>query len=390
MEISLGGTYEGVAILAGRVIDEKGAPVADAWVALDGSTARTGPDGAFTLDADDPGETGVLWAAAAGRRPARLERAAASNAAPGAWPEPLELVVGGAPAVIRGRVVDAAGEPVPNAKLRLVDPTDFGSMPIDGMSANILIGSHLESLLAGRRFTYGDVDADDLGRFVLRGLVERAYRVEAIDKRTLVHASASFLAGPDAEGEEVELRLPEAAPPQRVAGRVVHVDGTPAEGARVVLEARRAAEENGTQWTEGAETHADEDGAFAFESGGAATHLWIEGSDPGSGEYVPLAGLDLEDLELVLARTCHAQVVLTDPTEATSVRFLDAEGRVLNPIRFHGNLAWGQDRLELADGRSEAVLLSELAVWLALDRDGEEIRRVPIALVPETLNTLRP
>jgi RNA polymerase sigma-70 factor (ECF subfamily) len=388
MEIVLDELYEGVLVLRGRVVDEEGAAVAGAWISLDGSTAETAPDGTFALDLDGPGESGVLQAAAAGRRPARIERTGETNLDPAAWPRPLELVLTGAPAAIRGRVVDAAGAPVPDAKLRLVDPTPFGSLPVPGMNADIVIGTDLESLLDGRRFSYGDRSADDEGRFALTGLDARAYVVEAIDRRTLAWTSATLAAS--ADGEEVELRLPDVGPTRPVAGRVVHPDGSPAAGARVLLEARRA-EQNESEWIEGAEAVADEEGRFAFATGGAAaTHLWLDGPEPGSGLYVELAGLDLEDLEVVLPRTCHVQVVLTDPAEADAVRFLDAEGATLNPVRFHGNLAWGQERLDLSEGRSEAVLVSELAAWLVLEREEAEVRRVPLALAHGELNTVRP
>ena len=374
-----------VRVLAGRVVDLEGNPVADAWIGLDGVTARSGPEGQFALPIDEPGERGVLMAASSGREPAFLERAAASNLDPAAWPEPLELVIGGPALSIRGRVLDAAGEPVAGAAVELLDKTPFGAIPLND-SSDLLVGAELESLLAGLGCCgYGGAEADAHGHFVLGSLTQREYKLRVHDSQSLTFVELAAAPGP----REIEIRMPDPGPLQRFAGRVVFPDGSPASGAHV----RLMVQAEGQPLRLGAQVTADADGRFATEGAKkVVTHFWIEEAEPlpGNSRFVELAGRDPLRLELVLPRSCHVQVELADPAEATSFELRDAEGNVLNATFYNGNLAWGQPRIDLVEGRSQALLASELATELALYRGDELLRRVPIALAPGELTTVRP
>ncbi len=236
-------------------------------------------------------------------------------------------------------------------------------------------------------YSYGAPTTDAEGRFELAGLTDREYSVEVVDPIRL--ARATFQLVPSAV--EVELRLPETPPPRRVAGRVVYPDGTPAAGASVVLQSQPH-ETSGLDRIEGARANTAEDGTFEFPRASAAAVgvglIRDDGTQAGRISLLP-AG-EVSDLELVLARLCHLQVVLTDPAEATEFRLLDAAGEPLQALHQQANIMWGQERIDLVEGRSQAVRVEEFARELLLYKDGEELRRVPVELVPGELNTVRP
>jgi hypothetical protein len=72
------------------------------------------------------------------------------------------------------------------------------------------------------------VTSDDSGAFVLAGLLEREYRLCALDPATL--SLVEVRARP---GDEVELDLRAAGPTGRLAGRVVDSGGRPLAGVRL-------------------------------------------------------------------------------------------------------------------------------------------------------------
>jgi hypothetical protein len=101
--------------VAGRVLDEKGAPVAGARVAVSpqiGVFAQTDGAGAFTL-ALPPGSY-TLTASAAGRSPAT----ATVNVAGSAAPPPVELRLAGAGGALDGLAQDSAHRPLARASVR--------------------------------------------------------------------------------------------------------------------------------------------------------------------------------------------------------------------------------------------------------------------------------
>jgi hypothetical protein len=144
--------------VSGTVVDKDGGePVSDARVRIRRSSARTGPDGRFTL-AVEPGEY-RLEAQAPGRRRTVLPLDVGSDGASNVRVE-MERGVD-----LRGRVVDAAGRPVPSLEILAADADgDFG-----GNSHTLADGSFRIDGLGAQPYTL--VTGGDLAGWAVRGSV---------------------------------------------------------------------------------------------------------------------------------------------------------------------------------------------------------------------------
>ena len=98
----------------------------------------------------------------------------------------------------------------------------------------------------------------------------------------------------------------------------------------------------------------------------------------------------LNNLELLAAR-CHLKVDLArDPERADHLHILDAKGERLSLYEIGAEGVTTHDRLALVDGRSTTIGVADLAATLVLEKDGVEVRRVPLALLPGRLNVVSP
>ena len=141
----------------------------------------------------------------------------------------------------------------------------------------------------------------------------------------------------------------------------------------------------------------DMDGYFEIErmcTQGAFFYIHGEGLD--SERYEIDESMDLEHLEIRLPLKCSLQVILEQNSEeADSLRFLDVEGSILRLSIVYGDIGGGVTRsmsagqAQLKEGASEVIHVNELAHTLVLYKDGEEVRRVPIKLVPGEIQVLR-
>ena len=388
LEIVLREREEG-RLLRGTVLDEDGRPVAGAHVALDSAAVTSGADGGFVLNVREPGERGILWAAAAGRLPARLEREGNSNLAPRAWPEPLELYLGGEALTIEGRVLDPDGEPVTNAALWTDDLTHFGlAFDEENFGPRFMVEATVEGLVSGD-YEYPSTQTDTDGRFLLEGLLPRDYRLSVFQDRSL----AWMVTEPIAAGRKsVEIRLPAAERHPRVAGRVVRPDGQPVGQAAVTL--WRDIEPPGCEPypIEGPMARTDEEGRFEFlDVSRALSFAFVEGTGLVLLVRCPIpTDADVTGLELVAPRRCHLRLEVTDARMADSFSILDEGGELVEIWFHHGTRAWRRERAELVEDRSEVVSVSELARTFVLYLEDEEVSRQPLRLVPGELTILRP
>ena len=202
----------------GRVNDAAGAPVAGASVRLLDtpdqtiyplpSTWTTGADGRFTFHAPD----GAVLEATAGERRgrARLDGKVAIS-------KQMVIIVGAAPArdaVIRGRVVDHRGAPVPDVLVTASPPYDRGDAPPRvGASAT----------------------TDGEGHFELAGLDRDRYDLDA-DADGYAPASVRGVAG---GARDVTIVVDEGLP---LAGVVVTASGEPVPAYTLVVVRRDGAE----------------------------------------------------------------------------------------------------------------------------------------------------
>ena len=387
LEIVLGQSIEGVTLIEGHVVNQEGAPVEGARVAIESSSGRTDATGRFALPLKGAGDLGVLMALKEGSLPARLERSGTSNVAPDAWPDPLVLTLGGAPLSITGRVVDADGAPLANARVWSPDTTYFGAIEADELGPDAMVVATVESLLDPANQEVMETTGED-GSFSLTGLMPNAYRVFVFHAGTLsFHSTDPAEAGT----RDLVVTVPREERVSRIAGHVFNRDGTRVSGARVTL-CRPMNAENGPQdsiWTDPVRT--DEEGSFEFRSVPVSyTYAYLAGHDLMNGNYIELANeVDLERLELTAVRSCRLRVQLTHPEEADRFQLRDADDEIVMLIAHRGNFTQSTFVQSLVDGVSESVLAEDTAVTLILLNGKEEVRRSPVRLSPNGENVLR-
>jgi protocatechuate 3,4-dioxygenase beta subunit len=223
--------------VAGRVIDDAGAPLADVPVRIERDSGAPGDDPLPTIVSSDhvgaftavvPAGTYRLSAA----RPGYVLRRAPSVDA-GASAEPvktvLELVRG---ARVFGKVVDPHGGAAAGARVRCLasaieDLTvQTGALPLAAEAAAMPSG--VGRALGTTRGTVADRD----GRFTIDDLIPGRYRVEVAHGGAQPLRSDEFVLAPGDRRDVGKLALQPGFP---VAGRVVDEGGNPIEGARVVV-----------------------------------------------------------------------------------------------------------------------------------------------------------
>ncbi|MEM9803199.1 MAG: sigma-70 family RNA polymerase sigma factor [Planctomycetota bacterium] len=387
LEIVLGAQREESRLLEGRVVDLDGLPVEGANVAIEFSNGTTDADGRFALALNGPGERGVLMALKKGSLPARLERRTASDLDPDAWPDPLVLVLGGEPLSIRGRVVDADGEPVEGARVWTPDLTHFGAVEAPEFGPRTTVAADVETLLRSRE-RGDDVRTDEDGAFVLDGLIEREYRVSVHDRKTYGFLRTEPVS---AGATGLTITLPREDRILRVAGRVVGTDGEPVPGARVSLRRMVGVRNGFPDDISIPNVKCDDRGLFEFDDVPASfDHVLVGG--PGldfdqNRTRIP-DGADLESLELVVMRRCQLRIELSDPAEADGFHLLDPNGERKMLMVARGNVAWTTERGSIMGGRSESIQVSENVSTLVLLKGSDEVRRVPLRLRFDELNVI--
>jgi len=386
--------------IVGLVLDDAGRPVAGADVAYGVHGTVTDVDGAFRIELDDQESPNRLAARMGltpqrivavkdGHQPATLELTLDSATGEAIFPPSIVLRLGGPPLEIRGRVVDPAGQPVTGVAVWVRDVTAFDI----GRSGP----RSLESILGGRSGDWEPVAVDAAGRFLLSGLADQVYTVAAHDPRTLLRVEREVQAGE----LDATLVLDHASLWRRVAGRVVDHAGAPVAHVQVrpVTDAFRLRYQGRVVSTDHARTEqvavTDERGEFELvDMPRELVYLRLDGDEIVSddwGRHAPggIAALSdgkVENLEILARLRVHMQVLLADPAEADAVRVLDAEGA---PIPIDVVRAGGRStsrEVALGAGRTEVLTVDDRATTLVLVRQGEEVRRVPLALVRGQVN----
>jgi hypothetical protein len=239
-------------------------------------------------------------------------------------------------------------------------------------------------------WTFATTDQD--GRFELGGLLEREYRLKAMDRATLTHAVGEPV---HAGATGVELVLAREGR-RELTGLVVSTGGFPLEGARVLLSHRAARASVGTttvSWdVEGPETYTDDTGRFSFPRAPlTGVKLIVSGDgfraavvEP---EEVDAAG-DLTVRVELSADRCYFRVELADPGLADRFELLGAGGPAELEFR-RGGYATSTSQAGLTEGVSFVLAVPEGSYELALF-DGEvEVSRERVSLVPGEVTVLR-
>ncbi|MCK6445663.1 MAG: sigma-70 family RNA polymerase sigma factor [Planctomycetes bacterium] len=392
-------------LVRGRVVDPRGRPVEDARVGFGIDTTESDEDGFFAFQKDDPRSFGArfgvapTWLAAVkrGYLPARFEPELVGGAP--RWPDFVVLRLGESPLEIRGRVVDAAHEPLANVRVWVENTTFFGA--IDGEPTT------MENVLAGESAFWRFVRSDERGEFVLDGLLDQEYELGALLDDNLLRADPVRVR---AGASGVELVLPTDRLYPRVAGRLVSRAGTPVANARVALmcDAYRSKLQGqviGTSHANAQSTTTDADGRFEFRGvPKSLVYLRIDGDellpleygryDEGDPRFANVAVKALpveriEDLEIVVALRCHLRVELADPEFADEFAVLDAAGEPLEISTFEGSGRQEGLRSAIVDGRSNTTGAPDFAATLVLFKANVEVARRPLALTPGAPRTER-
>ena len=401
----------------GEVLDPRGAPVAGARITLGHAGLALSDDhGQFRVELPKHGERDPWIALKPGFQPA-IERA--SPAVQAGQADPGELVVlrlGPPPLAITGRLLDEDGKPEAGWRVFLADPTFFGEMDdqpahVEGLLAGAADPREIEKRLAsapegsdpgavlrGTSNVYWTfVVTDSAGGFTIEGLLDRDYRLAALDPRSLLQ----FESGPIAAGtRDALMRVPGSSFVEDVHGRVLSIGGKPVPGVTItpgvdVISVQIDANRRSSFDFPGAPVVTDAEGRFRFArlprekatlslAGEDIVPLeW--GAEGGIGRAV---GDPKTEIVIRVELSFHVQVEF-EPGSADELQAFDADGRRLWVHLFEGTNSMSTDSLPLEGGRSKILVVGENTAALLLRKAGEDVRRVPLALVAGQLNRVQ-
>jgi len=368
--------------IAGRVVGADGAPVAGAFVGIHADLATTsGDEGAFVLDvgAGRMPRSPVLVAAKPGLRAAVVDLAPRLQEAP-RGPIEIELLLGGEPLAIRGRVVDEHGKPCAGL---LVFPWQSEDLGAAGTPEDLSLPPDAPSFSLGLNVRRAIACTGPDGRFTVPGLLDRPYRLR-------VCAATSWLVcttAPVRAGSDVEIVLSPQDCDLAVAGTVRDPHGTPLADVEVAL-AYTTDETTAGQCGGVVELgRTDRTGRFAVRHAMRAASLRFR--KPGHAQRtIDLAPWSGADLDVTLGALCELQ--LEGDLTWRSIEFRDAQGAVIDVLDDDPHFLRRRTRLSIGpDGRTEPVSVDELATAVALlGRDGRLVTR-PIRLVAGRRNVVR-
>jgi len=289
----------------------------------------------------------------------------------------LRLVLGPAPLSIEGSVVDAEGHGRRGWIVQPIDPVLLSEGHIPPQSAE---GAGKGSPLA--------VATDDEGRFVLEGLQDRNYRLQAHSGEELVRIESAPIA---AGSRNVRLVVPADAKFERLEGVLVGSDGKGIEGVRV----RAALITFRTTWGWSSE-HSDDvttDGEGRFEIRGVPrrdSHLDFDG------DAILPTSFDLAEhdgrtpIRVVAKRRCHLRVEGVPETSGfTTVAARGANGQSIPLMRFQSGGSWTSSTIQLEGGLTPVFAVSEDATTLVLSGGTQPEAVRPLQLVPGEITTIR-
>ena len=363
----------------GRVVHTDGSPAPGAQVSLGGEIVVAAEDGAFrlTLDEERIDQAGSLMALKRGFLPARMEYEARGLVSP------VLLQLGDAPAVLHGRVVDTAGEPLEGIVVWVTDPTMFGRQRIRQGELSVSLRLTVEEALRGGFGQRGAHTGPD-GTFELDSLQAREYELGIFEPSTM--SEVTGLVARAGTGAPVEFVL-NRGPVGRVAGRVLSLSGEPLEGIELIP-ARSEIANLYSSPPISSDDHArattDAEGRFEFPSLALEnTHVALLDGGFQAVKRVLLANYDdLERIEIQLPRTCELRVELSDPSFADRMALHDVDNQALRITESFGIFMGHDFDVDLEEGRSSLLQVDERATTLVLYLGEDEVARRPLRLTP--------
>ncbi|MBL8860543.1 MAG: carboxypeptidase regulatory-like domain-containing protein [Planctomycetes bacterium] len=362
----------------GEVVHADGVPAPDALVCFGEARAQAGEDGRFVLRV--PGgvwEPMPLVAALRGFQAAVVPDFTALLASSASAPHFQRLVLGPEPLTIEGRVVDHEGRPLAGFVVQPVDPVVLraGLIPPDSAEA---IG-HGAPIRA-------ESGAD--GSFVLEGLQERAYRLQAHGRSPFVRIETEPIA---AGARNVRLVVPANASFDSVEGRVVAHDGTPIPGIEVHCTLIVFATGFGYTSESSSAVTTDQEGRFALRGvPRQRSHLTLTGAAILPKNHDLADHVEGDVLRITAARRCHVRVEgVPESSRLHSLSVYTESGEKLQLMQFQAGGWMSSSELQLTGGASPLFAVAETARTMVFrGSDGEEVARA-LTLEPGVITTVR-
>ena len=381
LRVVLRQSMDGPLNLTGTVVFSNGEPAPGALVTGGNIAVSADADGAFLLEPYHlgrtlgPEDTLTLNAGLAGFLPATKTLPPRSTLAGGHW-GPIVLELGAPPLTMSGRVIDENGKPVRGAMVDALDTTPFGFVEIEG--ARGYARRSLEQIAGG-----GEVRTDFRGRFELRGLEERTYRIAVMLRPSLLYLeSEAFPAG----AKDVVLTIDRSALGE-LAGRVVDHSGRAIEGVRVAVTRKRP-----NELAIGQADTTDPNGSFVLEGVPRdPEYLRLEGNAIVPNLFYELdPQVDRESLEIIASRRCQLQIDWGDwESRADKLHLIDANGDRVELMDLKGAGLSPRSSLTVTTGLSLVLAMPTTATYAVLSQDGVEVTRVPVNPIPGELELLR-
>lgn len=368
-------------VLAGRVVDLHSKPVHGACLRYGASSARSDEHGNFAIRIDGQAAGARLLAIHCDWEPVVQPCLASSPTDAGAWPDPLLLVMREPVAGIGGVVRDPEGKPLKDVEVLPLDPPSWNEYLGRIGESTIESGDDSDVVLGNEMARTGED-----GRFHIRGLAGRSYRLLVRSRRTLEALVSDPIPGGT---KDALLVLGGSEGRSRFAGVIVDLQDKPIPGAmlagiRTLADGTRI----DTDWI-----RSDEQGRFETPEVSSAIEGFLVWPETGPGEFVqldPAAPRDAQRLQVGrIARVCVR--IQTPGLEADSLAFLDAGGKALACGKKIGRGGWmgGGNSTAIDGSQSDVIIVSERARTLVLSSKGKEVQRVPLSLDPAQVNLVR-
>ncbi|MFK7740685.1 MAG: sigma-70 family RNA polymerase sigma factor [Planctomycetota bacterium] len=348
-------------VVDGVVVDEQGAGLAGATVAVARNTAKTAADGAFSLEFDAASPDAKLTVFAAGYQPWQARGFGRRLRDDRYVGRRLDIRLDRAKE-LRLLVLHADGRPCAGVQANLVDAT--------------LLGYSFTSVEARAGARKRAVAGDDGGRVRLTGLANRAYRVRVWQPATGVAFTTDPLIPSNAgqEGAEQLVALPPSMALRSIRGRCVDGEGEPVAGAGLTVAfCTYVTSGGGTMWEDrGALGVTGNDGRFELQdvpSGGDGVLIAQDRS--GSRAVLPLAAIggDGDACVLRFDATTRWLRLLPAPTGAPALPVVCVAGADREARAF---AVW-------RDGQSESVefVSVDRPLLVELPADASAVRIAP-------------
>ncbi len=289
----------------------------------------------------------------------------------------LRLVLGPAPLAIEGRVVDAEGNGRKGWIVQPIDPVVLSEGQIPPQSAE---GAGKGSPLW--------MTTDGEGRFVLEGLQDRDYKLQAHSGEDLVRIESAPIA---AGSRNVRLVIPADAKFERLTGVLTGTDGKGIEGVRV----RAALITFRTKWGWTSENSDDvtTDAEGRFEIRGVPrrdSHLNFDGDAILPTRFELAEHDERTPIRVVAKRRCHLRVEGVPETSGfTLVGVRDADGQSISLMRFQSGGTWSSSTMAIEGGLTPVFAVSEDGTTLVLSGGDQPEAVRPLRLVPGEITTVR-